>query len=150
MGEDVDWCCYTCVEWEILMGDNFNDSPQGRRQNFAWVGASTRSMRVLGDLGVYFKVHFSSILRVNFTLPLRLSGPLQHVRGCGRTHCTPLPMALALTATGIHSNFLIERCADQFKCLAQELNTIHVINLHPVSIPSSNEEAWLFTIQMTD
>ena len=35
------------------------------------------------------EVHFSCILRVILTLPLRLSGPLWRVTGCRRTYRTP-------------------------------------------------------------
>ena len=87
---------------------------QGRRQDVARVGASTRSMNVKGGSGGIFpreilknqvvEVHFSCILRVILTLPLRLSGPLRRARahacvfGGGGTHAhppPPLPTALS-------------------------------------------------------
>ena len=37
------------------------------------------------------EVHFSCILIVILTLPLRLSEPLRRVRGCGRPYRTPPP-----------------------------------------------------------
>ena len=68
---------------------------QGCRQALAWVGASAGCMRDLGGSWCTFtreilktqvvEVHFSCILRVIFTLPLRLSGPLRRVTECRRT-----------------------------------------------------------------
>ena len=77
---------------------------QGGRQDFAWVGASTGTMSVLGASGGIFPreilknqvvdVHFSCILRIILTLPLRLSGPLRRVRGSGQ----PFSLLLACRA----------------------------------------------------
>ena len=69
------------------------DTMQGHRQDFAWVGASAGNMSVWGGGGdpggiicpweilknQVVEVHFSCILRVILTLPLRLSRPLRSV-----------------------------------------------------------------------
>ena len=108
-----------CAGWLILNGHQAGNKSKGGnstkissnvlpkartyRQDFAWVGASTGSMSAWGGSGRIFpreilknqdvEVHFSCILRVILTLPLRLSGPLWRERGCGRTYL-PVPLCL--------------------------------------------------------
>ena len=81
--------------------DSYSVSRAVGRIRFCSGGCEHRKHEHLGGIRRYIspgnlknqvvEVHFSRLLRVNLTLPLRLSGRLRPVRVCGRTYHPPPP-----------------------------------------------------------